>query len=78
GAVGLAVALACPDCRVVLVERDPEAAALARGNAQANGLAARVAVVEADAVAPGAVRHRQGLRPNSADLVLTNPPFFEA
>ncbi|KQT50498.1 methyltransferase [Methylobacterium sp. Leaf456] len=77
GAVGLTVAHLAPECRVVLVERDPALAALARENAVANGLDARVCVIEADLLAPGAVRRAAGLVSNSADLVLTNPPFFE-
>jgi tRNA1(Val) A37 N6-methylase TrmN6 len=77
GAVGLAVAQAAPRSRVVLVERDPEAAALARANAALNGLADRTCVLEADVTAPAALRRAQGLLPDGADLVLTNPPFFE-
>ncbi|GAB6845632.1 tRNA1(Val) A37 N6-methylase TrmN6 [Methylorubrum rhodinum] len=77
GAVGLAVAHLSPECRVVLVERDPALAALARENAAANGLDARVSVIEADLLASGIARRAAGLAPNSADLVLTNPPFFE-
>lgn len=77
GAVGLAVARACPETRVMLVERDPEAAALARLNAEENGLAARVRVIEADVTAPGRERRAAGLLPDSVHLLLTNPPFFE-
>ena len=77
GAVGLAAAHLSKECRVVLVERDPALAALARENAAANGLDARVSVIEADLLAPGAARRAAGLMPNAADLVLTNPPFFE-
>ncbi|SOR29240.1 putative S-adenosyl-methionine-dependent methyltransferase [Methylorubrum extorquens] len=77
GAVGLAVARLCEAGRVVLVERDPDLVALARENAAANGLDARVAVIEADILAPGAQRRAAGLEPDSADIVLTNPPFFE-
>lgn len=77
GAVGLAVAHLAPECRVVLVERDPALAAMARENAVANGLDQRVSVIEADLLAPGTARHAAGLMPDSADLVLTNPPFFE-
>jgi len=77
GAVGLAVASRVPGCRVLLVERDPALAALARRNAEANGMAERVAVVEADLLASGAARRACGLPPGAADLVLTNPPFFE-
>ncbi|KMO38298.1 tRNA1(Val) (adenine(37)-N6)-methyltransferase [Methylobacterium aquaticum] len=77
GAVGLAVARACPQAQVMLVERDPEAASLARLNAQENGLASRVRVIEADVTAPGRERRAAGLLPDSIDLLLTNPPFFE-
>ncbi|MCF4129055.1 tRNA1(Val) (adenine(37)-N6)-methyltransferase [Methylobacterium sp. SyP6R] len=78
GAVGLAVALACPAAQVMLIERDPEAANLARVNVQENGLASRVRVIEADVTAPGRERRAAGLLPDSVDLLLTNPPFFEA
>ncbi|KMO22714.1 tRNA1(Val) (adenine(37)-N6)-methyltransferase [Methylobacterium indicum] len=77
GAVGLAVALACPETRVMLVERDEQAASLARINAEANGLADRVEVIEADVTAPGRSRRAAGLLPDTVDLLLTNPPFFE-
>ncbi|MGW5958459.1 tRNA1(Val) (adenine(37)-N6)-methyltransferase [Methylorubrum thiocyanatum] len=78
GAVGLAAARMSEACRVVLVERDPDLAALARENASSNGLAERVAVIEADVLAPGAQRRAAGLEAGCADIVLTNPPFFEA
>ncbi len=78
GAVGLAVAQACPEARVMLVERDPEAASLARLNARENGLADRIRVIEADVTAPGRARRSAGLLPDTVDLLLTNPPFFES
>ncbi|MFD6316858.1 tRNA1(Val) (adenine(37)-N6)-methyltransferase [Methylorubrum thiocyanatum] len=77
GAVGLAAARMSEACRVVLVEREPDLAALARENAAANGLAERVTVIEADVLAPGAQRRAAGLEAGCADIVLTNPPFFE-
>lgn len=76
GTVGLALALRAPEARIVLVERDPATAALARENVALNDLGARVAVVEADVLARGSARHAAGLQPDSADLVLTNPPFL--
>ncbi|WP_091944192.1 tRNA1(Val) (adenine(37)-N6)-methyltransferase [Methylorubrum salsuginis] len=76
GAVGLTVAHLVPECRAVLVERDPALAALARENVVANSLDGRVSVIEADLLASGAARRAAGLVPDSADLVLTNPPFF--
>lgn len=78
GAVGLSVGIRAPGCRIVLVERAAELADLARRNAEANAMADRVAVIEADVLAPGARRRAAGLVPGSADIVLTNPPFFEA
>lgn len=74
GAVGLAYGLA--GARVTLVEREPEMAALARRNAALNGVAA--AVVETDLLTPAVERRAAGLEPESQDMVVTNPPFFEA
>lgn len=78
GAVGLTMARRVPTARVILVERDPDVAALARRNAELNGLSARSTVLTVDVLAPGSLRHGAGLVPDLADLVLTNPPFFEA
>ena len=61
----------------MLVERDPGLAGLAVRNARANGLGDRVAVLAADALAPGARRRAAGLTAGMADILLTNPPFFE-
>ncbi|HEX8417895.1 MAG TPA: methyltransferase [Methylobacterium sp.] len=77
GAVGLIAAVRAPDCRIILVERDPALAALALANATLNRLADRVAVIEADVLAAGPSRHLAGLTSNLADVVLTNPPFFD-
>lgn len=78
GAVGLALARRVPTARVILAERDAELAETARRNADLNGLASRTTVLVADVLAGGADRHASGLVPDLADLVLTNPPFFEA
>ncbi|WP_375455875.1 tRNA1(Val) (adenine(37)-N6)-methyltransferase [uncultured Methylobacterium sp.] len=77
GAVGLACAALTPGCRIVLIENAPVLADMARRNAGLNGLADRVGVVEADVLAAGAERRAAGLVPELADIVLTNPPFFE-
>lgn len=77
GAVGLAAALYAPGCRVVLVERDNGLAGMARANAEANGLSDRVETIVADVLAGGTERRAAGLSPGLADIVLTNPPFFE-
>ncbi|MCJ2068057.1 methyltransferase [Methylobacterium sp. J-030] len=76
GAVGLACAALVPGLRPTLVERDPGLAETARANAALNGIAA--AIVQADVLAPAAERRAAGLLPDSFDMVLTNPPFFEA
>jgi tRNA1(Val) A37 N6-methylase TrmN6 len=74
GLVGLAAALALPQARVILFEREADLAALARRNIAANGLADRVEIAEGDILAKGALlAHREAF-----DAVLTNPPYFEA
>lgn len=76
GLVGLALATREPLCGGTLVEIDPETAALARENAAANGLDGRVTVICGDLFEPASWLG-QGLRREAADLVVTNPPFFE-
>jgi len=78
GAAGLAVAARCPATTVVLVERDPVLAGLARaaiGLTENAALAGRVRVVEADVGAPAAVRLAAGLSGGAAAHVVINPPF---
>lgn len=69
GAIALAIAFERPLARVVAVDRSPGAAAVARGNAAALGLDARVEVREGSWFAPVA-----GER---FDLVASNPPYIE-
>jgi tRNA1(Val) A37 N6-methylase TrmN6 len=76
GAVGLGCAVLSPGLEVTLVERQPDLAERARANAALNGIDARV--IQADLLAPAALRRAAGLVPDSFDLVLTNPPFFAA
>ena len=71
GAALLAAAARCPGARFWGVERDREAAALARHNVAANDLAARVDVLEADI---GAGERAAGA---PFDAALCNPPFFD-
>ena len=71
GTAGLGVAIRCEAARVGLIELDPLAVALARENVAANGLAKRVAVHAGDLLAEADTLAK-------ADLVLTNPPFYEA
>ena len=68
GCLLLAALTEFPDAWGVGVERNPDAAALARRNAAALGMAGRCAMVAADWAAP--LRGR-------FDLVLSNPPYIE-
>ena len=77
GTVGLAAALLQPTLRVVLVERDPDLAELARHNIAANGLAARAGVVAADIASGAAALAGLGLKPAGFACVAMNPPFYE-
>jgi tRNA1(Val) A37 N6-methylase TrmN6 len=76
GAVGLAAALRAPQARIGLVEIESETAAFARENIAENGLASRVTLYEADLLSPGS-RRAAGLAEETADLVLTNPPYLD-
>src|SRR3954453_1607793 len=73
GVAGLAVAKRCAGIKIVLVEIDPALAQLARGNAAANGIKAKV--VAMDVVSTGRDFAAAGLVPDSVDVVLMNPPF---
>lgn len=75
GTVGLCVARRCPGAHVTLLEREPELAALARGNIERNGLAARITVVETSIDASAAELQAFGLMAESFDDVLANPPY---
>jgi release factor glutamine methyltransferase len=69
GAIALALASAFPGARVTAVDASPEALSLARENAEAMGLASRVALVESDwfsALVPG----------EPFDLIVSNPPYL--
>lgn len=74
GAVGLMVAAREKAARIVFVERDAELAELCRRNAALNGLDARIAAAD---LLDKASRQAAGLLPESADVVMTNPPFLE-
>lgn len=69
GVAGLALALRVPGIRLAGLELQPDYAALARANAERNGIAAEV--VEGDlARLPAALRGR------AFDHVIANPPYF--
>jgi tRNA1(Val) A37 N6-methylase TrmN6 len=76
GAVGLALAKRSALASADLVEIDPELARLAEGNAARNELQARTRVLRLDAHNSGE-RREAGLV-ESANCVVTNPPFFDA
>lgn len=75
GGAGLAFAVLNPAATLLLVERQPDLAALARENVASNGMAGRVSVAEADLFAAQRRREEAGLARESFGLVLTNPPF---
>jgi tRNA1(Val) A37 N6-methylase TrmN6 len=76
GAAGLAVARRVAGINLALVEIDEGLAELARANASRNAIAADVLLLD---VTSGAERFASsGLLPDSADVVLMNPPFNDA
>jgi tRNA1(Val) A37 N6-methylase TrmN6 len=77
GAVGLAILQRVAGASADLVEQDADLAALAMENAARHGLRERIRVVRVD-VTRADERRAAGLADASADLVVTNPPFFEA
>jgi tRNA1(Val) A37 N6-methylase TrmN6 len=76
GAAGLALASRVPGIELVLVEIDSGFAALARDNAQANAIPAEIIVLDVTSEAP--VFAEAGLRADSVDVVLMNPPFNDS
>lgn len=73
GAAGLAVASRVTGLDLIMAELAPGLAALAEHNATANGIPAEVAVLD---VTAGAAAHAAaGVGPDTADVVLMNPPF---
>jgi tRNA1(Val) A37 N6-methylase TrmN6 len=76
GAAGLAVATRVAGTELVMVEIDETLAELACGNAAANAIAAKTVVL--DVTAGPAAFSAAGLSPDTADVVLMNPPFNDA
>jgi release factor glutamine methyltransferase len=72
GAVASAVAARRPAARVWAVELSPEAAAWARTNVEALGLADRIRILEGDLFAPLAAEGLEG----RLDLLVANPPYI--
>jgi len=75
GAAGLAVAARVPGTFVTLIEVDPELAALAQDNASLNGVADRVQTLALDVTAPARAFAAAGLKPDTIERVIMNPPF---
>lgn len=76
GTAGLALAWRVKGIALTLVEIDPRLAGLARDNAAANGIAAKV--IGMDISSPADVFAAAGLPPDGADVVLMNPPYNDA
>jgi tRNA1(Val) A37 N6-methylase TrmN6 len=80
GAAGLAVAKRTngfnPGIELALVEIDAALAGLARDNAASNAIAAEVVVLDLTSSAEAFAT--AGLAPDSADVVLMNPPFNDS
>ncbi|WP_246801268.1 tRNA1(Val) (adenine(37)-N6)-methyltransferase [Bradyrhizobium genosp. L] len=76
GAAGLAVARRVGAIDLALVEIDPDLAQLARNNAAANAIRADVVILDVEADASAFADAALG--PDSADVVLMNPPFNDA
>jgi tRNA1(Val) A37 N6-methylase TrmN6 len=76
GAAGLALARRVADIGLALVEIDTALAEFARGNAAANRIAAEVIVL--DVTSDASAFADAGLAPDSADVVLMNPPFNDS
>lgn len=74
GAVGLMTAAREKRVRFIFVERDPDLAELCCRNCRDNDIEGDIAVAD---VLDKASRLAAGLDAESADLVLTNPPFLE-
>ncbi len=74
GAVGLMVAARVAVARLTFVDRDAGLVALCRRNADLNGLSGHATAVLADILSADGL---EGLDAGAADLVVTNPPYFD-
>ena len=77
GAVGLAILQRLSEASADLIESDRDMAELARENAARNDMAQRTRIVCLD-IADAKARRAAGVADEGADLVVTNPPFYEA
>lgn len=70
GAIAVSLAVQCQAWRVTASDIAPDALAVARANAERNGVAERVAFVEGDLLGPWIERGER------LDLVVSNPPYI--
>jgi tRNA1(Val) A37 N6-methylase TrmN6 len=77
GAVGIAAALRMPQARLELLDIDDEACARAAENLALNGLEDRGRAKSVDLLSAKS-RRAADVLDSRADLVLVNPPFYEA
>ena len=76
GSVGLALLRRWPEATGEMIEIDPELAEFSRTNAEEAGMQARAKVLRLD-VFDKPARRAVGLKDGAADLVVTNPPFYD-
>ncbi len=76
GVIALCLAARIPGATVTLVEREPSLLALARCNAERNGLSSRLEMINADLCAPAKSLRATGLHADSYQVVLANPPYL--
>lgn len=77
GTVALCVATRLPHVTGVLLEREPELAALAAGNIARNGLSSRLRAVKASVTSPASVLSALDLEAEMFDQCLANPPYHD-
>lgn len=76
GVAGICLKHRRPDVHLVLAEIDAEMAELARSNLARNAMTGEVIVC--DITERPAALAETGLKPDSFDMVLTNPPFYQS
>jgi release factor glutamine methyltransferase len=78
GCIAIALAVKCPNAKIVTLDISADALALARENAARNGVAERIEFLQGDgfaAVAEILERDRPG-HPPAFDLIISNPPYI--
>tara|TARA_A100001391_G_scaffold168917_1_gene129635 strand:- start:9288 stop:10175 length:888 start_codon:yes stop_codon:yes gene_type:complete len=78
GVAGLCALAHNDGLEATLVENNADMAMLAAANVEANGFAERATILKISATATGAERKALGLGTDKFDVVIANPPFFDA